>query len=49
MSFILAHFTHNSTELMSAAKSREWMHHNFNQPTNKPTMGTLILNNIRFL
>ena len=37
MSFIVALFTDTSTELMSGAKSREWVHHNStNQPTNQP-------------
>ena len=36
ISFIVAHFTATttSTELMSGAKSREWVHHN---STNQPT------------
>ena len=35
MNFIVALFTDTSTELMSGAKSREWVHHNStNQPTN---------------
>ena len=35
MSFIVALFTDTSTELMSGAKSRKWVHHNStNQPTN---------------
>ena len=35
MSFIVALSTDTSTELMSGAKSREWVHHNStNQPTN---------------
>ena len=33
MSFIVALFTDTSTELMSGAKSREWVHHN---STNQP-------------
>ena len=33
MNFIVALFTDTSTELMSGAKSREWVHHN---PTNQP-------------
>ena len=37
MSFIVALFTDTSTELMSGAKLREWVHHNStNQPTNQP-------------
>ena len=37
MSFIVALFTDTSTELMSGAKSRKWVHHNStNQPTNQP-------------
>ena len=37
MNFIVALFTDTSTELMSGAKSREWVHHNStNQPTNQP-------------
>ena len=36
MSFIVALFTDTSTELMSGAKSRKWVHHNStNQPTNQ--------------
>ena len=36
MSFIVALSTDTSTELMSGAKSREWVHHNStNQPTNQ--------------
>ena len=36
MSFIVALFTDTSTELMSGAKSQEWVHHNStNQPTNQ--------------
>ena len=36
MNFIVALFTDTSTELMSGAKSREWVHHNStNQPTNQ--------------
>ena len=36
MSFIVALFTDTSIELMSGAKSREWVHHNStNQPTNQ--------------
>ena len=36
MSFIVALFTDTSTELMSGAKSRKWVHHNStNQPTNR--------------
>ena len=34
MSFIVAHFTATSIELMSGAKSRKWVHHN---STNQPT------------
>ena len=38
MNFIVALFTDTSTELMSGAKSREWVHHNStNQPTHQPT------------
>ena len=39
MSFIVALSTDTSTELMSGAKSREWVHHNStNQPTNVPVL-----------
>ena len=35
-SFIVAHFTATSSELMSGAKSREWVHQkSTNQPTNQ--------------
>ena len=38
ISFIVAYFTATSTELMSGAKSREWLQQNStNQPTNQPT------------
>ena len=41
-SFIVAHFTATSTELMSGAKSREWVHQkSTNQPTNQPTRGRI--------
>ena len=40
MNFIVALFTDTSTELMSGAKSREWVHHNStNQPTNHVCAG----------
>ena len=43
MSFIVALFTDTSTELMSGAKSREWVHHNStNQPTNLATADAAI-------
>ena len=44
MNFIVALFTDTSTELMSGAKSREWVHHNStNQPTNhSPDLAPLI-------
>ena len=29
MSFIVAHFTDTSTEIMTGAESREWVHHNY--------------------
>ena len=43
MNFIVALFTDTSTELMSGAKSREWVHHNStNQPTNQSMSATMV-------
>ena len=47
ISFIVAHFTATSTELMSGAKSREWVHQNStNQPTNTTVAAVFILSSL---